>query len=397
MVRRRKKSDDESILEKKMTRREFIKKAGLGALGLGVSGYCLLRMLKSPVSSVSSEASQDLGKFSKEGYHYLKLGENVHCQLCPHKCLLENNERGKCRTRANIDGTLYTLAYGNPCAVHVDPIEKKPLFHFLPATGTFSIATAGCNLRCKNCQNWQISQKKPEDVQSYELFPGQVVDRALAKNCRSIAYTYSEPIAFFEYMYDTAKLARENNLKNLWITAGYINPEPLKELCKYIDGANVDLKGFSDRFYAENCAGSLDPVLETLKILKREKVWFEITNLIVPTVSDDMDMIKEMCEWIYANLGGNYPLHFSRFTPMYKLANLSPTSKEALEKARKIALECGLNHVYIGNIRTNEGENTYCPKCRKLLIERKGFFVAKNDLQNGTCKFCGESITGVWK
>lgn len=394
---RRRKKKDESFLEKKMTRREFVKLAGLGVASLGVSGYYFLKMLKTPGSTDSSGTVADFGKFSREASNYLKLGNNVHCQLCPHKCLLEDGERGNCRTRENRGGTLYTLAYGNPCAVHVDPIEKKPLFHVLPATGVFSIATGGCNLRCKNCQNWQISQKRPEDVQSYELFPEQVVREALAKNCRSIAYTYSEPIAFYEYMYDTAKLARENNILNLWITAGYINPEPLSQLCKYIDAANVDLKGFDDRFYAENCGGTLEPVLETLKVLKREKVWFEITNLVIPTVSDDMGMIRRMCEWIHDNLGGDYPLHFSRFTPMYQLANLSPTPKEALVEARKIAIDCGLDYVYIGNVRTDEGQNTYCPKCGKMVIERKGFFVGENNVDDGACKFCGEKIAGVWE
>ncbi|MEM2955040.1 MAG: AmmeMemoRadiSam system radical SAM enzyme [Candidatus Nanoarchaeia archaeon] len=336
-------------------------------------------------------------KWSKEAYHYTKLGENVQCNVCPNQCILEENERSVCRNKVNKGGKLYTLTYGNPCAVHVDPIEKKPLFHYLPGTLSFSIATAGCPFRCLNCQNWEISQSKPEDTQNIEMFPEDVVRNALNYSCASIAYTYSEPVAFYEYMYDTSKIAKAYGIKNLWITNGSINEESLRDLCKYIDAANVDLKSFKEEIYNKLNGGRLQPILNTLKILKEEKKWFEITNLVIPTYTDDMEMIREMCEWIVRNIGRDYPLHFSRFHPHYKLSHLSPTPVKTLENARKIAKEVGLKFVYIGNVPGHEGANTYCPRCEKILIERKGYSILQNNIENDGCKFCGEKISGVWK
>ncbi|RLJ09855.1 MAG: AmmeMemoRadiSam system radical SAM enzyme, partial [Candidatus Aenigmatarchaeota archaeon] len=226
-----------------------------------------LNSFKTTKQIFSNTAPKELWKWSKEGYHYLKLGENIQCQLCPNGCILSPGDRGFCRVRVNHEGKLYTLVYGNPCAVHIDPIEKKPLFHFLPGSGAFSIATAGCNFRCLNCQNWEISQSMPEETRNIELFPQQVISEAIKYNCSSIAYTYSEPTVFYEYMYDTSKIAREKGLKNLWITNGYINEKPLRDFCKYLDAANVDLKSFREEIYNKLNAGRLQPVLNTLKIL----------------------------------------------------------------------------------------------------------------------------------
>ncbi len=334
----------------------------------------------------------------REALFYTKLDDNyVQCQLCPRRCVIPEGGRGFCGVRKNIGGKLYSLVYGKPGAVHIDAIEKKPLFHVLPGSRTFSIATAGCNLRCKFCQNWQISQAKPEEVQSVNLEPAQVVAKTKESNCKSITYTYTEPTIFYEYALETAKIARKEGLKNYMHSAGFINPKPLRELCKYLDAANVDLKGFSEDYYQKFCQGHLKDILRSLKIIKEEGVWLEITNLIIPTLNDDPKLIREMCMWIKDNLGAETPVHFSRFYPMYKLRNLSPTPISTLEKARKIARDVGLKFVYIGNIPGHQGENTYCPACHKLLIERVGYSILSNNLEKGRYKFCRRKIPGIWE
>jgi pyruvate formate lyase activating enzyme len=295
----------------------------------------------------------------------------------------------------NKDGKLFSLVYGKPCAVHIDPIEKKPFFHFLPGTTAFSIATAGCVLSCKFCQNWQISQAKPEDTDTYDLPPDKVVTQAIANKCRSVTYTYTEPTVFYEYMYDTAVIARKHGIKNTMHSCGYINEKPLRKLSKYMDAADIDLKAFTEDFYSRICSGSLKPVLNSLVVLKEEGVWLELTNLVIPTLNDNMKNIKDMCIWIQKNLGSDTPIHFSRFFPHYKLTNLPPTPLETLIDARKSAMDSGLRFVYIGNIR-HEGENTFCPKCKKLLVERLGYVVKQNNISNGKCKYCSTAIAGVW-
>ena len=387
-----------------LSRRAFIKKVVLAGAGIAVGAYGLSRLLRgtSESESLSEPLSEPLSgpwKWSHEAYHYIKLGENVKCQVCPNGCILREGQRSVCRNKTNYKGALYTLAYGNPCAVHIDPIEKKPLFHFLPSTAAFSIATAGCNLRCLNCQNWEISQRGPEkrDGEYGELFPAQVVEQAAQTGCQSIAYTYSEPTAWYEYMYDTSQLAAQQGIKNVWVTNGYMNETPLRDLCQYLDAANVDLKSFSEDIYNTLNSGMLEPILNTLKVLDKEGVWFEVTNLVVPTWTDDMDMIADMCAWLYENIGPDYPLHFSRFHPAHKLLNLPPTPIETLDEARRIALDAGLHYVYIGNVPGSEGQNTYCPYCEELAIGRKGFFVTEMHVKDGVCEYCGNEIKGVWK
>jgi len=352
--------------------------------------------------------------------HALKLGRNVQCKLCPNDCLLAPGDRGRCRVRVNQDGALYTLAYGNPCSFHVDPIEKKPLMHFLPGTEAFSIATAGCGFRCLNCQNWDISQRKPEetkdprgeavrltpsrlaslrgeDVDRLSMFPEDVVALARHLKSRSIAYTYSEPTAWYEYMFDTARLARAEGVKNVWVTCGYIRPEPLEELCGVLDAANVDLKSFDEAVYRRLNSGKLQPILDTLVTLKRRGVWFEVTNLVVPTYTDDLEMIRRMCGWLLEHIGADYPLHFSRFHPAHRLTHLPPTPVEVLTQARETAREMGLRHVYIGNVRGVEGaETTFCPACGKAIVEREAYTVRAVRVVHGACAFCGTPIAGVW-
>jgi pyruvate formate lyase activating enzyme len=306
-------------------------------------------------------------------------------------------QRGDCLIRLNIRGKLTTLVYGKPCAVHVDPIEKKPIFHLLPGSRAFSIATAGCNLHCKFCQNWEISQRQPEETVNQDLPPVKVVEAARRTRCRSIAYTYSEPLVFYEYTLDSAKLAQAQGIKNILVTAGFINQKPLLELCQYTDAANVDLKGFTEEYYKKICGGELRPVLDTLKTMHQQGVWLEVTNLIVPTLNDNLELIGQMCDWILDNLGPEVPLHFSRFWPMYKLKNLPPTPVGIITQARKLALKKGLHYVYIGNVPGHEGNNTYCPKCQQIVIGRIGYMITLYDIIDGKCGKCGFKIAGVWK
>ncbi|MBI4683218.1 MAG: AmmeMemoRadiSam system radical SAM enzyme [Nitrospirae bacterium] len=324
------------------------------------------------------------------------MNSRVKCELCPTECELGNYEIGGCRVRINRDGELFSLVYGKPCSVAIDPIEKKPFFHVMPATKSFSVATVGCVLGCKFCQNWQISQGRPEDTDSHDLPPDDLVRQALFYGCKSIAYTYTEPTVFYEYMYDTSVIAKKYGVRNTVHTCGYINEKPLRELSKYLDAACVDLKAFTEDFYAKLCGGRLRPVLDSLIVLREEGVWVEITNLVIPTHNDDMKKISEMCKWIIQNLGPDVPIHFSRFLPHYKLNNLPPTPFETLNNARQTALDAGLKYVYIGNIRSN-AENTFCPNCKKLLIERAGYQVTQNNISGGKCIFCNATIAGLWE
>ncbi len=335
----------------------------------------------------------------REAKYYLQLsGGKVQCQLCPNQCILKDGERGICRVRENIGGKLYTLVYGQPCSLAIDPIEKGPIFHMSPGAKTLTVATAGCNLNCKYCQNWQFALVKPEGTKNYDLSPEAAVDLALANECEAIVFTYTEATVFYEYMLDIAKLAHEQGLKNVLITAGYINPEPLRELCQYFDAIKVDLKGFSQEFYRQICSAQLQPVLETLKVIKEEGVWLEIVNLVIPTLNDDINQIRQMCQWIKENLGRDVPLHFSRFWPSYKLSNLTSTSVGVLEMAIQMAREIGLKYVYIGNLPGHEAGDTYCPKCGQCLVKRIGYVgVEENNIVDGKCKFCGETIPGEWK
>jgi pyruvate formate lyase activating enzyme len=281
--------------------------------------------------------------------------------------------------------------------MHVDPVEKKPFFHVLPGTNAFSIAVAGCNMRCLFCQNWTISQSRPDEVTSYSMQPQDIVESAIKSKCPFVVYTYTEPTVFYEYMIDISKLAREKGLKNGMHTCGYINPEPLKELLKYMDAVNVDLKGFDGEFYKKMGAfAELAPVLETIKIVQTEGVWLEITNLVVTGLNDDPGKIREMCLWIKDNVGDEVPLHFSRFTPAFRLQNLPPTPVEKLEEAYKIAKDVGLKYVYVGNVPGSPMENTYCPNCKKTVVERVGYEVLENNIAKGLCKFCGYKIAGIW-
>ena len=344
------------------------------------------------------DAPTKLWKWSHEGFLYRKLKHaKVVCGICPNRCILAPGDRSVCRSKVNLDGKLYSLAYGNPCAVNTDPIEKKPLYHFKPRIKAFSLATTGCNFRCLNCQNWEISQAKPHEVPyTRDLFPAKAIETAQKSRAQSIAYTYSEPITFFEYMIDTARLAREAGLYNLWVSNAYINKKPLLELCKVLDAATLNIKSYDDEVYRKLNGGRLKPVLNTFRTLHEQGVHFEIINLVVPGYTDKDDMIKGMCTWIIENIGPDYPLHFLRFFPRYKLDRLPPTPVSTLSRYRELAMQQGIHYVYVGNVARHEGNHTYCHKCKKLLIERQGYFIRTDNLVEGHCKFCNTRIPGVW-
>ncbi len=344
-------------------------------------------------------APQKLWKWSHEGFRYKKLkNDKVICGICPNRCVLAPGDRSVCRSKVNLHGKLYSLTYGNPCAINTDPIEKKPLFHFKPKTQTFSLATTGCNFRCLNCQNWEISQARPAEVAAYvrELFPADVIQAAQKSRAQSIAYTYSEPITFFEYMIDTARIAREGGLHNVWVSNAYINLKPLVELCRVLDAATLNIKSYDDDIYRKLNGGRLKPVLNTFRTLHEQDIHFELINLVVPGYTDQEQMIKAMCDWILENIGPDHPLHFIRFFPRYKLDRLPPTPVSTLSRYRELALQQGIRYVYVGNVARHDGNHTYCHNCKKLLIERQGYFIPTYNLEGDHCKFCNTRIPGVW-
>jgi pyruvate formate lyase activating enzyme len=323
---------------------------------------------------------------------------NVKCRLCPHMCDISPEGRGRCKVRENREGVLYSLVYGRPCAMHVDPIEKKPLFHFLPGSNSYSVSTLGCNLKCKHCQNWQISQKPitGTDIGGEETTPGDVVKETIRAGCKSISYTYTEPTVFMEYALDISKLAMKEGIRNVFVSNGYMTEDAVKLFAPYVQADNVDLKSFSDRFYKEVCQASLEPVLSTLKRLVRSGVWVEVTTLIIPTINDDPNELKQIAQFIKDELGGHIPWHVSAFHPEYKLAYLPPTQAKTIKKAHEIGKDEGLKFVYAGNMPHGDYENTYCQKCGQALIIRRGFQVTTNEVIDGKCRFCGEGIEGVW-
>ena len=282
--------------------------------------------------------------------YYQELDDGVvECLLCPHHCRIANGKTGRCRSRRNHDGVLVSEVYSKPCSLAIDPIEKKPLYHFHPGTTCLSLACTGCNFRCLNCQNHEISQVSPTDVGHYDLTPKQIVDLCVEHHCPGIAYTYTEPLTYIEYVADCARLAHEKGLWNILVTAGYVCQEPLADLLPYLDAANIDLKSFSDEIYQRVCGGHLQPVLDTILAMKKAGVWIELTNLIIPGTNDDMDMIRRMCRWIVGNGLADNPLHFSRFFPRYQMQDIPPTPIRTLKEAQQIALNEGVKHVYLGN------------------------------------------------
>jgi len=329
-------------------------------------------------------------------YQRLEKGE-VRCYLCGHRCLIREGRQGICLVRENRGGTLYTLVYGRTISAHVDPIEKKPLFHFYPGTTAFSVATVGCNFHCRFCQNADISQMVRDEhyIMGEEMSPAQIVALAQEQRGQSIAYTYTEPTIFFEYAYDTAKLAHEAGIKNVFVTNGYMTPEALELIQPYLDAANVDLKSFSDSFYRRIVGARLDLVLESLRLMKKLGIWLEITTLLIPTLNDSDDELRQAAHFIAQELGIDTPWHISRFSPAYKLTDKPSTPPRTLQRARQIGLEAGLRYVYEGNVPGSEGESTYCYNCKNPIIRRYGYFISEKHMQDSKCTFCGAKIDGV--
>lgn len=330
---------------------------------------------------------------------YDKLRDDkVKCHLCAHECTIDPGRRGICAVRENRAGTLYSLVYGRLISGNTDPIEKKPLYHFLPGSRSYSIATVGCNFRCKHCQNYDISQypqRHDNEIAGEPTTPAQVVERAFASGSASIAYTYTEPTIFAEFCYDTALLAREKGLRNVFVSNGFMTETSATAMATVIDGDNIDLKSFSDDFYRKICKAKLKPVLETIARMKALGVWVEVTTLIIPGLNDSDDELRDIAQFLHAT-GPEIPWHVTAFYPTYKLRDRPPTPLETLRRARQIGLAAGLRYVYTGNIPDDPGENTFCPACNELLIARRGFTVRQNRLSDGACPGCGARIDGVW-
>ena len=320
----------------------------------------------------------------------------VKCLLCAQGCVIREGERGRCRARMNVKGELRSLVYGRPITIHIDPIEKKPFYHFLPGSDAFSLATAGCPLHCKFCQNWEISQIKPEDQPVAYVPPDKIVRGALERQSPVIAFTYNEPTVFTEYFLDIARLAKRDGRRSALISCGFMNEAPLTEMCHTLDAIKIDLKGFSPDFYRNVCGAELQPVLRSIKQVAKSRVHLEIVNLVVPTLNDSDAMMKGLCDWIAGELGPDVPVHFTRFHPDYQLLNLPPTPVKTLERVREFAIAQGIHYAYVGNVPDHPGNHTYCPRCGKVVIKRSSFFVVDVNLKNGRCIFCGEKIAGVW-
>jgi pyruvate formate lyase activating enzyme len=347
------------------------------------------------VAANSPDAGMQAGPRPAKYWQELS-NHRVRCELCPHYCVIPDGSRGRCRVRENRRGELYTIVYGRPVTASSGPIEKAPFHHFFPGHWRQTVATVGCNFRCQNCQNWSISQSNVEDVRSLVRTPRQIVDGVRRAGFNSVSFTYTEPTVFYEYVYDIAKLAQQEGIKTTLVTNGFINPEPLRALLRHIDAVRVDLKAFDEAFYREISSGSLQPVLQTLKIIQEEGVWLEIINLVIPTLNDDPEKIKAMCRWILENLGPDVPLHFNRFMPAYRLTHLPATPVRTLEAAHRIAREAGLNFVTIGNVPGHRYDSTFCPGCGERLIHRAGITMLTNHIRNGQCRFCNRPIPGRW-
>jgi pyruvate formate lyase activating enzyme len=376
-------------------RRMFLK-----ALVLPCAAACALALTKNgfplPIGTWDNAGEND-SRYRVEARFYDKLPDRmVRCKLCPRECVVAPGSRGYCRVRENRTGTYYSLVHSRIVSAHIDPIEKKPFFHFLPGHMAFSVATAGCNVNCKFCQNWEISQAKPEDLPAQYLPPKELASLAGENRCPVVSFTYNEPTIFNEYVTDASEAARDAGLKSVVVTNGFIQKEPMKRVCQRADAIKIDLKAFSADYYRNVVNGQLQPILDTLVTIRKQGRWLEIVYLTVPTLNDRENEIRDMSRWIKAELGPDVPIHFTRFTPLYLLKNLPPTPVETLERAKAVADAEGLHYVYIGNVPGHPAENTYCPKCHHLVIERAGFTVKQMNLRKGNCQNCQNPIPGVW-
>ncbi len=376
--------------QRALTRRDFLVSAGqcLGAACLGAS------LIPGPIAQ-----AQEAGRWVREVDGYIQLpGQKIQCFVCPLHCVLSDGETCFCRTRTNVGGRLFTRAYNNPCILQVDPVEKLPLHHFRPGTQTLTIGVGGCNVRCLYCQNWEQSQRMPDELKTFELTPRQAVSLARQKKIDTLALSYTEPVAFLEYAKDIAQAARAARLRVVVATAAFVEPGPLLELARHVDAFVVSLKGFTEEFYHRVCGIRLAPVLAALEALhQRSGCWLELLNLIVPSYNDDPEQVRQTTRWIHEHLGDDVPLHLARFVPTYRLTNLPRTPVESLEEGCRIARQAGLRYVYTSNIAPHPANNTTCADCAQPVIERLGLKVLSNKLKDGTCPNCHRKLPGIWK
>jgi pyruvate formate lyase activating enzyme len=411
------------------SRRDFLKKALKAALGLGCAGSAFWDLTRpgSLTGRFSGEAlaanfDEELLRTAPKARYWTSLAlagddclrchdpkdkiknrqhthkaQVVKCLLCAQQCILLPNEVGKCRSRRNVGGELRSLVYGRPITIHIDPIEKKPFYHFLPGSAAYSLATSGCPLRCRFCQNWQISQASPEDYPVPFTPASAIAESAASRKTPVIAFTYNEPTVFTEYLIDIAREARKRGIRSVLISCGFMNESPLKEMCETLDAIKIDLKGYSARFYRDVCSAELRPVLRSIKQVARSTAQLEIVNLVVPTLNDSEKGLLDLSDWVMSELGPDVPIHFTRFHPDYQMRNLPPTPVATLERARAIALDQGLHYPYVGNVPGHPGNHTYCPSCRKVVIRRESFFLTEMNVKDGKCAFCNRKIAGVWR
>jgi len=377
-----------------LDRRSFLRCGLASGAALGI---CEFAQPLVAIPSWTGPQKLDDSRFTVEAKFYQKLqNKKIKCKLCPRECTVGDRERGYCGVRENRGGTYYTLVHSRVCAAHIDPIEKKPLFHYLPGTLAFSLATAGCNVNCKFCQNWDISQVRPEQVPADYAPPKLVTELAKQHDCPTIAYTYSEPVIFSEYLMDAADAGHEAGVRSVVVSNGYMQEESLKTAYGKMDAVKIDLKAFSESYYKDVVVGELKPVLDSLVTLRKMNKWTEIVYLVVPTLNDGDAEFRGLARWIKSNLGVDVPLHFTQFHPQYLLKNLPITPVPTLERAKAIADAEGLHYAYIGNVPGHPAENTYCPKCRHLLVERVGLTATQMLIRKGSCPFCRQPIPGIW-
>jgi pyruvate formate lyase activating enzyme len=377
-----------------LDRRSFMRCALASGAALGITGVA--EPAAASPSVAATEVQEDT-RFIVEAKFYQKLANRkIKCKLCPRECAVGDKERGYCGVRENRGGTYYSLVHSRVCAAHVDPIEKKPLFHYLPGTTAFSIATAGCNVNCKFCQNWEISQSRPEQIPADYVSPQRVAEIAQQYKCPTIAYTYSEPVVFAEYLMDAADAGHAAGVRSIVVSNGYMQEEALKAAYGKMDAVKIDLKSFTESYYKQVVTGQLKPVLDSLVTLRKMGKWTEIVYLVLPTLNDSDKEFRGLAQWIKANLGADVPLHFTQFHPEYLLKNLPFTPVPTLERAKAIADAEGLHYVYIGNVPGHPSQNTYCSKCRKMLVERVGFTASQMLIRKNCCPFCQQPIPGVW-
>ena len=375
-----------------VSRRSFLK---LGAAAVILCGLGFI--LKEELGKLFNPENPPASDLHEALYYEKLVGKTLECHLCSHNCTVVEGERGFCRSRENIRGKYYSLVYGNPVAIHIDPIEKLPMKHVFPGTDTLCVGTACCNFRCLYCINWNIAVQTPEDVESFPKSPEEIVQMAIDHDLSMICFTFNEATIAYEYMIDVFKLAKAKGIRTAFHTNGFMQPKPARALLPYLDAVVVDLKAFSNELYSELAHGELQPVLDFLMLVQAEGAWLEVVNLIVPTYNDDLSDIEKLCAWIRDNLGSEVPLHFSRFFPTYKLEKLPPTPIDVLEDAIEVGRKTGLKYLYIGNVPGHKFTDTYCPQCGKNIIDRKEYIIIENNIKEGKCRFCGYKIPGLWE